>query len=74
MSSCNCRDLPDNQKVENSNEDEPPSTEPPPTAPSRVDGGYRNGERDTRIPIWLFLRSRPSLIGRMPNNNLLRVR
>ena len=24
MSSCDCRDLPDNQKVENSNEDEPP--------------------------------------------------
>ena len=74
MSSCNCRDLPDSQKMENSNEDEPPSTDPSPTTPSRVDGGHRNGKRDTCIPIWLFLRSKPSLIGHIPDNNLLRIR
>ena len=55
-------------------EDKPPSIEPSSTTPSGVNCGYRNGECDTRIPIWLFLRSKPSLIGNIPDNGLLRIR
>ena len=55
-------------------EDKPPSIEPSSTTPSGVNSGYRNSECDTRIPIWLLLRSKPSLIGHMPDNGLLHIR